>query len=83
MKKGMIVIDPKFVLNWLQFPFGELLHAEMDVCGNLNLVITDYEMPNVETGNAVPVIPLTFITHQDCTGHKVSIRQPLELGNAN
>lgn len=78
MKKGMITIEPQLILRWLQFPFGELLHAEVDATGNLNLVISDSEMPDVEQGHIVPVVSPIFTTYQDCMCNKVAIRQPLK-----
>ena len=76
---GRIKIEDKVLLAFLQFPFGKIVgirHNE-DFVGT-EILIEDNEMPEVPTGCAlIPNIRLSFTTYQDCSGNKVSIREPI------
>ena len=76
--RGFITMGQKFILDFLQFPDGEILQARIDDCGHLELCISDAEMPEVREGDRTPPIKLTFTKYQDVLGHWVDIRDPLK-----
>ena len=75
--RGFILIDQRIVLDFLQFPNGEILQARIDDYGHLELCIADNEMPEVKEGESVPVVMPAYTRYQDAQGHWVALREPL------
>ncbi len=52
--KGIITIDQRVILDWLQFQGGRIRAAELNLMtGSLRLCIEHPDMPEVETGWAI------------------------------
>lgn len=78
MRKGFIKIEQKVILDFLQWPNGEILQAKIDDYGLLEICIADAEMPEVREGERAPIVMPTYTKYQDVQGHWVAIRNPLK-----
>lgn len=82
MRAGTIKIDSKILLSWLQFPDAQILEANYDEANKiLSITMADEEMPEFEGFSEPKIVMPTFVTYQDPSGNRVSIRQPIEKCN--
>jgi len=64
-RQGIVYIDQRVILDWLQFKDGVILGAQLDInTGSLMLKIEHPDMPDSELGWQIPqVTPIYQIEH--------------------
>lgn len=76
--KGRVFISDELILGWLQFSGGRIIDiSHSNDSETTEIVIEHEEMPETNPGEYAPIVNPSYITYQDCEGHKVAIREPL------
>ena len=75
MRVGRIKITGELLLRWLQFPNGRIRSIWLDSPEIIDITIEDKEMPEVQGGDAIPVVIPQYCSYEDCEGHRVAIRK--------
>ena len=84
MQAGRILVSEKLLLDFLQFPFGEIRNIRFTGnTGSVEITIQDNEMPEVAEGEVIPIVTPLYIKHTNVLGESVAIREPLDLKRAN
>ncbi len=75
-KIGMIHLSNSLLLKMLDFyPEGRIVGIMQNPNGYIEIVIEHPDMPEVQDGNAIPIVFPIYITTTDALGHKVTLRE--------
>jgi hypothetical protein len=76
MRKGIVRISEKLLLDWLQYSGGHIVGARVDPFaggGFVELAIEHSEMPEVDGGAIAPFITPIFRHTFDKNGHLIEV----------
>lgn len=82
---GIIEIPQSMLLRLIQYPEGTIKSIDIPTerADVVRIQLEHPEMPELQTGFAVPNVTPEFTTYEDCLGHKVEVRKNCQSENSH